>query len=396
MILWRATHYAISGVGASLLIGVLVFSTSASAASWTLQSTPNSGSEHSNLYDISCAPSVTNPCISVGKQETSGKSTPYAQAWNGSTWTNIAIKSPEGATAGESQSVDCPLVLEGVLGCFAAGSYTSGGVTKSLILSGNSSSGLTGVSETANPEGASETVLKGLACRVGGNCVAVGYSVKSGKKTAFALKYSESKWAIHTMPEPEGATSSELLGVDCPTSTFCMAVGSYSLSAGEPQWAWSATWNGSSWTLRSVTNPSGSLRSVLLDVSCESASSCTGAGAYRNSSSVQVSFIARWNGSSWSYQSSPNPVGSTNTVFQGISCVASSICVSVGDWNNGKSWQPMAQEWNGSAWALDTTPNPSGATETVIEGVSCRTSGCLSSGWYANSEGKRKTLGESR
>jgi hypothetical protein len=67
----------------------------------------------------------------------------------------------------------------------------------------------------------------------------------------------------------------------------------------------------------------------------------------------------------------------------------------VGDWNNGKSWQPMAQEWNGSAWALDTTPNPAGATETIIEGVACRT-GCLSSGWYANSEGKRKTLGESR
>jgi hypothetical protein len=370
----------------------------ASAATWTIQSTPNaSGAEHSNLYDISCAATGTNPCLSVGKlTESGGNSAPYAQAWNGTSWSNITAKSPEGATAGELQSVDCIPFLGTIL-CMAAGSYTTSGVPKSLILSGGTG-GLSTVQTTPNPEGASETALKGMGCRNSlSACVAVGYSVVSGKKSAFAIKYSssESKWVIQSIPEPASATSSELHGVDCPTSTFCVAVGSYSLSVSEPQWAWSATWNGSTWTLQTVAKPSGSLRSVLLDVSCESSSSCTGAGAFRNSSNVQVSFIERWNGTSWSYQTSPNPVGSTNTVFQGVSCIASSLCVAVGDWNNGKSWQPMAQEWNGTAWALDTTPNPEGATETIIEGVACR-SGCLSSGWYADSLGKRKTLGESR
>jgi len=234
-----------------------------------------------------------------------------------------------------------------------------------------------------------------MACRVWTTCVAVGYSVKSGKKTSFALKYSESKWVTQSIPEPASATSSELHGVDCPTSTFCVAVGSYSISVSEPQWAWSATWNGTSWALQTVAKPTGSLRSVLLDVSCSSSSSCAGAGAYRNASNVQVSFVARWNGTSWSHQSSATPVGSTNTVFQGISCVASSPCVAVGDWNNGKTWQPMAQEYSGSAWAVDTTPNPEGATETIIEGVACRT-GCLAVGWYKDSGGKFKTLAESR
>jgi hypothetical protein len=366
---------------------------SATAATWTIQATPNAaGAEHSALYDIACASSVTNPCVSVGKQTASGgTSSTYAQTWNGTSWTNIASATPEGASAAELQSVDC-ITLLGIL-CSAAGSYTSAGVTKSLIVFGGTG-GLSTVQATPNPEGASETAFKGISCRNATGCVAVGYSVKSGKKTAFAVRRVEGIWVTQTMPEPEGAISSELHGVDCPTTTFCVAVGSYTVSGGSI-WAMSATWNGTSWTLQTVPKPAGSIRTVLLDVSCSSASACAGVGIYRDSTGLQTSFVQRWNGTSWSHQASSNPEKSTNTVFQGISCVASSPCVAVGDWNNGKSWQPMAQEWNGSAWALDTTPNPEGATETIIEGVACRT-GCLSVGWYKDSGGKIKTLAESR
>lgn len=386
-------------VPAALLLWALAFSSGhASAATWTIQTTPNAtGAEHSNLYDVTCYASAAKPCVSVGKQtESGGKSAPYAQSWNGATWTNIPAAAPEGATAGELQSVDCISITE-LLFCSAAGSYTSAGVAKSLIVFGGSG-GFTSVQATPNPEGATETVLKGITCKhnLVNSCFAVGYSVKSGKKTAFAVgRNSESKWVTQAMPIPAGATSSELHGVDCPTTIFCVAVGSYALSAGEPQWAWSATWNGSAWTLQTVPKPAGSLRSVLLDVSCSSASACTGVGGYRNSEEKQVSFVQRWSGASWSLQSSPNPAGTTNTVFQGVSCPSVGFCVAVGDWNNGKSWQPMAQAWNGFAWALDTTPNPMGATETILEGVVCWT-GCLSVGWYADSLGKRKTLAESR
>lgn len=368
---------------------------SASAATWTIQTTPNAPeAEHSNLYDIACYSSATNPCVSVGKQTKSGgESASYAQAWNGTSWSNIAAGMPAGATGGELQSVDC-FSVSGSLLCFAAGSYTSSGVTKSLIVTGTNS-GLSSVQSTPNPEGASETAFKGMSCRAAlAACMAVGYSVKSGKKTAFAVGWSESKWVTQAMPEPEGAISSELHGVDCPTTTFCVAVGSYTVSGGSI-WAMSATWNGTSWTLQTPSKPAGSIRTVLLDASCSSASACTAVGIYRDSGGLQTSFVQRWNGTSWSHQSSPNPVGSTNTVFQGVSCATGSFCVAVGDWNNGKSWQPMAQAWNGSTWALDTTPNPEGATETIIEGVACRT-GCISVGWYADSLGKRKTLAESR
>ena len=378
------------------LCGLAFLVAPASAATWTIQTTPNAiGAEHSHLYDISCYSTETKPCVSVGKlTQSGGKTAPYAQAWNGTSWSNISASAPEGATAGELQSADC-IPFSGSLLCFAAGSYASAGVTKSLIVLGGTG-GLTSVETTPNPEGASETALKGMACKQSFTtaCFAVGYSVKSGKKTVFAIgRNSESKWVTQAMPEPAGATSAELHGVDCPTTTFCVAVGNYTVSGST--WTMSATWNGASWTLRTVPTPAGSTRTTLLDVSCSSASSCTGVGAYRNGVGTQLSFVQRWNGSSWSYQVSPNPAGSANTVFQGVSCISGTPCVAVGDWLDGKNWEPMAQEWNGSAWALDTTPGPSGSPETLLEGVACRV-GCLSVGWYVDSFGKTKTLAESR
>jgi hypothetical protein len=363
-----------------------------SAATWTIQTTPNaSGAEHSAIYDIACSPTSISNCVSVGKQTASGgKSSPYGQFWNGSTWTNSTFPTLEGTTAGELQSVDC--IIEEF--CFGAGSYTSSGVTAPLT--GFWIFGSWSATKAPSPEGASEAAFKGASCEEFETaCAAVGYSVKSGVKSALIEKVdAEANLVIQSVGKPEGATSSELHGIDCPTTTFCMAVGSYGKSAGEPQWAWSASWNGSTWTLRTVPNPEKSERSVLLDVSCSSASNCTGVGGYRIGG-TQKTFVERWNGSSWSYQTSPNPVGSTNTVFQNVSCTSIGPCVAVGDWYNGKNWQPMAQAWNGSAWALDTTPNPVGATETVLEGVVCRTS-CLSVGWFKDSGGKLKTLGESR
>lgn len=383
-------------LSAGVAISLLIFGVpGASAATWTIQTTPNAtGAEHSALYDISCNSSATNPCVSVGKQtQSGGKTATYAQAWNGTAWTNISAATPEGASAAELQSVDC-FFFEGLL-CYSAGSYTSSGVTKSLIVAGTNTAGLTSVQTTPNPEGATETAFKGMTCR--GACVAVGYSVKSGIKTAFAVKLaSESKWVTQALPEPEGATSSELHGVDCPGSNYCMAVGSYTVSSGA-QWAWSAVYNGTSWSLFPVAKPTESKGSILLDVSCGSSSLCRAVGGYKNSSNVQVSLAEVYSGgSSWSHESSKNPAGSVNTVFQGISCVVVTNCVAVGDWNNGKMWQPMAQVLTPSFWELDTTPTPAGATFSLLEGVACSGGSCLASGWYTDSTGKNKTLGEKR
>lgn len=373
-----------------LPLSLLIVPTHALAASWTLQTTQNaSGAEHSALYDLSCEPATTNLCVAVGKKTVSGVSSPYAQSWNGSAWSNQTAVAPEGATAGELQSAHCLSKTS----CLASGSYANGSGTFSLVESWNGTNWA--IQTTPNPAGASESIFKGISCNVITACIAVGSSVKSGVRTSMAELGNSGTWSLQTFPSPEGALTSELNGVDCASSTSCIAVGAYTISGGA-NWALSASWNGTSWSLQTVPKPEGAKKSTLLDISCSDSTHCTAVGGYNNASGVQVSFVERWNGSAWSQQTSPNPEKSSNTVLQNVSCVDRYSCVGVGDWLNGKTWQPMAQYWNSnSGWALDVTESPAGATFGLLEGVSCRVR-CLAVGWYTNSSGENKTAGEAR
>ncbi len=362
----------------------------AAATAWSLQSTQNaSGAEHSALYDIACEPASTSLCVAVGKKTASGVSSPYAQGWNGSAWSNQTPIAPEKATAGELQSVHCLSKTS----CMASGSYTNGSGTFSLVESWNGTNW--SIQATPNPSEASESIFKGISCKVATACIAVGSSVKSGTRTSLAELGNSGTWSLQTVPSAEGALASELNGVDCTSSTSCIAVGAYTVSGGA-NWALAASWNGTSWSLQSVPKPEGAKKSTLLDISCSDSTHCTAVGGYNNASSVQVSFVERWNGSTWSQQTSPNPEKSSNTVLQNVSCVDRYSCVGVGDWLNGKTWQTMAQYWNSnSGWSLDTTENPAGATFGLLEGVACRIT-CIAVGWYTNASAENKTLGEVR
>lgn len=359
---------------------------------WVIDSTPNGiEAEHSLVEDIACEPASTNTCTAVGKQTPEGSTpAPYAMYWNGSSWTRQSTETPAGATDAELQADDCLSKTS----CVSAGYYTTKSGTFSLVEAWNGTSW--SIQTTPNPVGATATHLKGVGCKVITACIAVGYSGSGSTSSAVAMRGNSGSWSLQSVPTPGGATGTELTGVECNSSTSCVAVGRYYTSA-SVYWGMAAVWNGTSWSLQTIPKPSGSpKRSVLLDVSCSSASNCTAVGAYLNSSSVQVTFVVRWNGTSWSHQASPNPASSTNTVLQNVSCIESSPCVAVGDWLDGSGvWRPMTQYWNGSEWIIEPSEVPSGQTFGLLAGVACRTS-CLGVGWYTNASGKNKTLGETR
>jgi subtilisin family serine protease len=360
---------------------------------WIIETTPNaSGAESSNLFDMACEPESTTACTAVGKQTASGgTSSPYAQYWNGSSWSNQSTATPVGATAAELQADHCLAKTS----CVAAGSYTTATGTLSLIESWNGTSW--SIQTSPNPVGATETHLKGISCKEITACIAVGYSGSSSTSSLVAMRGNSGTWTLQTVPLPSGvgAVGGELTGVDCTSTTSCVAVGRYYLSA-TTYWGMISTWNGTTWTTQVAPKPTGEpKRSTLLDISCSSTSSCTAVGGYLNKSSVQVTYVVKWNGTSWSWQESPNPTGSTNTPLQNVSCVASSPCVAVGDWLDSSGvWRPMAQYWNGTSWVIEPVEVPSAETFGVLEGVACRTS-CLTIGWYTASS-KDKTLGETR
>jgi hypothetical protein len=203
-------------------------------------------------------------------------------------------------------------------------------------------------------------------------------------------------WTIQSTPDPSGATYSTLYGVSCTAATACTAVGYYQNSS-DTVVTLAERWNGASWVIQPTPSPAGATYSVLSGVSCTAAKACTAVGYYQNSSHTVVTLAERWNGSSWVIQSTPNHSGATGSYLSGVSCTAAKACTAVGDYVNssGTADLTLAERWNGSSWAIQPTPNPTGAGISVLSGVSCTAAkACTAVGDYVNSSGTDLTLAE--
>ena len=113
-----------------------------------------------------------------------------------------------------------------------------------------------------------------------------------------------------------------------------MAVGSSATGSGTEK-PLTERWNGSAWSIQASPEPGDAKGFVnLTDVSCLSPSSCFAGGYYAPGVAGGVfptslkTLTQSWNGSAWSVQSSPNP--NTYSTLAGISCSASIACTGVG------------------------------------------------------------------
>lgn len=367
---------------ASTMVAVLVFlpglSVPVASAAWTLQTTPSPPEGTANyLYDVSCEPS-TNVCTSVGKSTTLGTDSPVAQRWNGTSWSAQTPAKKSGTLPTRLFGVDCPSETR----CMAVGNYQSeaGPVGVDELWNENKWS----VQSTPVPAEATSSEYVGVGCNNTAECTIVGSAVIGGVTKAIAAEWNSPTWTQMTVPIPEGATSSQLDGVDCLFSNFCVAVGRYTTSGGSIK-SLVMFWNEGKWTLQTVTDPVGAVQSTLLDVSCTpTPNRCTAVGGWKNSALEQFTLAYRFNGvSTWTLQSTPNPTGSIASVFQDVSCATETSCTAAGSWvsGSGGSNQTLAEEWNGSSWSIQSTENPAGAGFDAFFGVSCRSTSCIGVGW---------------
>jgi hypothetical protein len=148
-------------------------------------------------------------------------------------------------------------------------------------------------------------------------------------------------------------------------------------------------WGGARWRIQPVPVPSGAQFSELLGVGCTK-SSCIAIGDYVNSSGADVTLAEHWNGTTWAIQPTPNPSGAPFNVLLGVSCSAADACEAVG----ASGGSILAERWNGSRWSLQAVPAPRGAQSAQLFGVSCAVSSCEAVGIYQNSAGAFVALGE--
>jgi hypothetical protein len=371
--------------------GELSFTTSAGL--WKIKESPNPGESGSYLSDVSCEPSA-NVCTSVGKSIGSGVDSPVALRWNGTAWAEQSPDKKAGTLPTRLLGVDCPSETR----CLAAGNYqpSEGGPT---LLAEIWNEGNWNVQTTPVPSEATSSELVAIGCNSTATCTAVGSAVIGGVKKAIAERWTSPTWVLSSIPIPEGAKSSQLDGVDCLWSNFCVAVGRYTTSGGSIK-SLVLFWNGTEWSLQAVTDPVGAAQSTLLDVSCTpTPNRCTAVGGWKNSASEQFTLAYRFNGvSTWTLQSTPNPSGSIASVFQEVSCASETSCTAAGSWvsGGGGSNQTLAEVWNGTSWSIQGTPNPSGASFSAFFGVSCRGTACHGVGWSRNAFGVDTTLSEFR
>ena len=139
-----------------------------------------------------------------------------------------------------------------------------------------------------------------------------------------------------------------------------------------------AVWNGSRGVRSPPRIPAGATFANLNAVSCASAKSCEAAGDYQIQMTANdpKALAEAWNGSSWALQHAVAPAGATNNMLNDVSCVSASFCAAVGThFNSAGNEVNLAEIWNGTSWLIKATPNlksqSGGADDNVLYSVSC-------------------------
>jgi hypothetical protein len=293
--------------------------------SWNVQST---GSLEGTLSGISCGTATV--CMAVGDTITSdyyGTTAPLAEEWNGTAWTVVPTPSPAGSSSAALGAVSC----NSSTFCLAVGSSYDNASSAGATLAEEWNGDAWKIVSTPSCSGTS-CYFTALSCASATNCMVVGGGTP--------YLWNGTTW------KSEPAASSAY-AVSCPKVNFCMAVPS-------PQ-----VWNGTSWSV--LTPPAGSVS--LNAVSCSSASLCTAVGLAPNPKrGKEVPVAEHWGGTSWALQTLPYPKAYYVIDPTAVKCRGSEPCMAVGYVQHGPGDFPtiktLAELWDGSAWAIQNSPNP--------------------------------------
>jgi hypothetical protein len=360
-------------------------------ATWTIRASPAPpAAGASGLLSVAC-PSPGD-CQAVGEADGSGGLISFAEGWNGVTWSVETVPAPVGSTGSRLLGVACPTEEE----CTAVGGYGSpggAGLTLAEVWDGASWS----VQSTPDPGGSTGSGLLGVSCTSSTACTGVGsYDTGSGTVLILAESWDGTSWSIQPTPDPPGTSGATLNSVSCTVGT-CTAAG-YSASPTVSGTPLTEAWNGTSWTVRTIPSPPGATAGGLLAVSCESAPSCIAVGSYdRGTNSIPVPLVESWSAPTWSVETGASPASAGISDLKGVSCISAAVCVAVGfSENDVGATLTLAEVWNGTQWSVERPPDPVGTSNAELDAVSCSSpTACTAVGdFYQDATGDTFTLAE--
>ncbi|MFI9364950.1 hypothetical protein ACIG5E_28455 [Kitasatospora sp. NPDC053057] len=315
----------------------------------------------STLTSVSCtSPSA---CSAIGSYTKGHGKVPFAETWDGTTWTVHPIAQPTDATSTELHRVSCTSPTA----CTAVGSWTR---RPDAVLS-STEPGAEPLAERWDgrawtlddvpaPTDSRGSHLDGLACPAPTACTAVGTALDADpavtSEHAFATAWDGNHWTTQQLDEPAGASSTLLTALSCTTAPWCTAIG-FAVT-GTNVAALTETTDGTSWHTLNPTAPTGS-GATLTDISCGGATDCVGVGSTTATTGIRpaaeiLDATARTN------RPPLAPPGAQRAYFTGVSCAGPAHCMAVGE-AVPSTTVAMTQQWDGRRWTLEPVPMPTAA-----------------------------------
>lgn len=319
---------------------------------------------------VSCAgdAGLTVPCEMVGSHYSQVRTqAELTESYDGSnSWSVQAYRNPVGSTWSALSDTSCLSMTP--IWCVQVGDagtskLTSNGVvyTSHAIAYSVVAPNVTQLRVPA-PAGATNSRLTGVSCwqYPPWKCLAVGaYANSRGTWLPYAAMLASGSWHLEAVPLAHGQASAVLNGIDCPTTSLCVAAGVSHAPGTHP---FAVRWTSGRWTV--MTTPTES-SAGFNSVSCVASIACNAVGWQANNGLIET-----WhpNAASWSLQSAPGTAApDTGNMLAHVSCTSfpgGSVCQAVGYRYDPavalaqRTYQTLAELQTGTSWQLQTTPSP--------------------------------------
>jgi hypothetical protein len=351
----------------------------ASTPSWVIAQVPQPPGG-GGFEGVSCA--TVKWCLAVGYRNAGPGQEPdgtLAERWNGTAWTIQPTPNPAGFDDGQFSRVSCTSAIF----CMAVGfAHSSPDTYRTLAEAWNGTAWT--IEPTPTPGAGGH--LDSVSCTSSTNCIAGGLTSLG----QLAEQWNGSAWTVMPLTELSAA---DLGGISCTLATSCTAVG-IQLVSGPRSSAWRTLaehWDGSTWTIQTTPNPGGN-QDTLDAVSCVSTTSCVSVGSDNPGGQNQYAFSASWNGTTWAARKAPYRTGTNGDYLTGITCFTGTNCIAAGFTQTGSAtsgYATLVDHWNGSSWTTRPSPViPAGEAFFEVNSSSCASVNvCAAVGGYGGPGG---------
>ena len=350
--------------------------------SYTATASPG-GASCTTSGDLTCSISgLTNGVtymISIVAANSAGASSPVSTMW-----TDAEVGGSLNPYSATVNATSCPSATF----CVAGGFYRDRTGRQAFVSVFNGTT-------WSDVELATSLNAKGYASVTSISCPTTTFCIAGGSfednryhQQAFVSEFNGTSWTDTELASSLDARGiAEVTAVSCSSATFCVAGGDYQTPSFDDN-AFVSVFNGATWTDADVATAlnAGSLAGVN-SLSCTSANFCAAGGYYADASSVRQAFVSTYNGTSWADTEVAGELNVGGAAVSSVSCTSAAFCVAGGNYSDiDGGTQAFASAFNGTSWSdVELAGALNTANLGTVNAVSCVSQTfCFAVGSYKN------------